>query len=78
MKDVNCKNWSCKFSFGRRGSQRFYSELAKLAGAVSRSGSNQEGQPPPSPKEAGAQEKGVWGRMRGVAQQGLQLALPVT
>lgn len=33
MKDVNCRNWSCKFSFGRRGSQQFCSELTELTGA---------------------------------------------
>lgn len=57
MKDVNCKNWSHKFFFERRGSQQFCSVGRELPGADSQFRFN--------PKEARAQERGGVGRERG-------------
>lgn len=50
MKDVNCKNWSCKFSFGRRGSQQLCSEKTELTELVSSSGSIAGEQPSSLPQ----------------------------
>lgn len=62
MKDVNCKNWSHKFSFGRGGSQQSCSEgTAGFQFRVNPGGG--KGAPLPSTQrpEAEALSREVWG-----------------
>lgn len=80
MKDVNCKNWSSKFSFGRRGSQQFCSVGTEMTEASFQFRFNPRRVPPPThthlfPK--GAQEQGGVGRERGTGEQNLEPAILV-
>lgn len=77
MKDVNCRNWSCKFFFGRRGSQQFCSELTELTGAGYQYKSNPRRAAPMPPKGGGAQEQESVGKGMGRASEQGSAALHV-
>lgn len=75
MKDVNCKNWSSKFSFGRRGSQPLCSEGSELTGAGFQFGFNPRKASFPSFFRKEAQEQGGMWRTGGTGEQDRQPAI---